>query len=134
MPRNTPLEYETSFTTDVNIPTTTETVIATLSGVSTYAPGQPIEFTGWVQLLIGASTTAITMRVRQGVDATGTLVGEANPVQISSAAGSTEEHEIQTRLTPSGEIANGTFVLTVQQTAATGAGTASQGKFEAACY
>lgn len=129
--RNTPLLYQSPVTADVTLVTTAETVVATLSGVSNYQPGQPVDLRGWLQVLLGVATTNVTLRIRQGVDATGTLVGEANAEAISTAAGSVEAHEIQTRFTPSGEIANASFVLTIQQTAATGNGTVQQANLEA---
>jgi hypothetical protein len=48
-------------------------------------------------------------------------VGEANVKQIGTAAGSTEDHDIQVTDTP-GEVASQTYVLTVQQTAASANG------------
>lgn len=118
-----------SFTTDVNVPTTTETVVATLSGVSTPRK-RDITLKGWVQLTNGTATTAVTPRIRRGTDATGTLVGEGNPVQIGTAAGSTEGYDIET-IDPGVDLSNATYVLTVQQTAATGNGTALQGELTA---
>lgn len=129
--RNTPLLYQSPVTADVNVPTTTETVVATLSGVSNYQPGQPVDLTGWLQILLGTATTNVTLRIRQGTDATGTLVGEANAEAIETAAGSVESHMIETRFQPAGEIANASFVLTIQQTAATGAGTVQQANLDA---
>lgn len=123
--------FEAQTGTDTNVPTTTETVVATLTGVSTPRKCN-VTLEGWVQLLIGTATTAVTLRVRRGTDATGTLVGEANAVQISTAAGSTEDHEIRVQDT-NVDLSNATYVLTVQQTAATGNGTAAQASLTASC-
>lgn len=115
--------YSVNPTADVNVPTTTETVVATLSGVTLPRSGMVVQLSGWVELTAGTATTAVTPRIRRGVDATGTLVGEANPLAGGVVAGSATPWDVAGNDTP-GDLANGTYVLTVQQTAATGAGTA----------
>lgn len=121
-------EYESANTT---ITTTTETVVATLSGVST--PRKSTLFLqGWVQVTTGGSTTALTPRIRRGTDINGTLVCEATAVELAAAAGSEEEISI------SGEdagvdLANGTYVLTLQATAAAANATALQASLTANC-
>lgn len=123
--------FSAPFTADVNVPNVTETVIAGPIAVSNYGAGNRVILKGWVQLLVGTATTGITVRIRKGSDATGALVGEANLEAVEGAAGSTEDHVIETEDRPSGEYTGQQFVLTVQQTAATGAGTAQQGRLEA---
>lgn len=116
--------YSTRVVADVNVPNVTETVVATLPGVSTSRP-LSVFLRGWVQLTSGATTSAVTLRIRRGVDATGVLIGEANPVTIGAAAGTTEEYELTTEELGA-DLAGATYVLTVQQTAATAPGTAVQ--------
>lgn len=123
--------FESQVTADVTLVTTAETVVATLTGVSTPRRCN-VTLEGWLQITLGASTTAVTLRVRRGVDATGALVGEANPVQISSAAGSTEDHYVKVQ-DPGVDLSNATYVLTATQTAATGNGTAVQASLTGAC-
>jgi hypothetical protein len=107
--------------TNVTLVTTAETVVATLTGVSTPRKTN-VTIEGWCQLTTGTNTTALTPRIRRGVDATGTLVGEANPVTIGAAAGGTEDVEI--KVTDVGvDLSNATYVLTVVQTAASANGT-----------
>lgn len=115
--------------TDVVVNTTTETVVATLPGVTT-GRKTTVTLEGWVQLTVGTATTGLTLRVRRGVDATGTLVGEANLEIVEGAAGSTEDHEINVQ-DPGVDLQGQTYVLTVQQTAATGNGTGVQSSLKA---
>lgn len=118
-----PNVYSASATADVNIPTTTETVVATLVVPAVPSAGYKVNLFGTVQVTAGTAATAATPRWRRGTDATGTLVGEGNPVTL--AAGNTGEISHNAIDTP-GEIAGQSYVLTVQQTAATGNGTALQ--------
>lgn len=114
---------------NVTLVTTAETVLRTLSGVST---GRKVNvgLKGWVQLTTGAGTTAVTLRIRRGTDATGTLIGEATPVTVAAAAGSTELFDIET-FDPGADLASATYVLTAEQTGATANGTALQSYLEA---
>ena len=117
-------------TADVAITTTVEKVVATLSGVSTPRTGIKIVLTGMAQVTTGGSTTALTVRVRRGTTITDTLVGEANPLQVAAAAGSTETLDIQVEDFP-GEVAGQSYVLTVQQTAAAADGACVQASLKA---
>lgn len=105
---------------DTNIVTTAETVAATLPGVNTRDRLEPVAVSGVAQVTAGVGTTALTPRVRRGVDATGVLVGEGNPLTV--AAGNTLGVPFAAVDVP-GEVAGQSYVLTVQQTAATGNGT-----------
>lgn len=126
-------EYSADTTTDTTVTTTTETVVATLPNVSTPGPGWRVTLRGFCQLTTGAATTGLTWRVRRGSAITDTLVDEANAVQVEAAAGSTEDHEIVVVDTPP-EVAGQTYVLTVQQAAATGNGTAVQASLTATVH
>lgn len=123
-------ELSTPVTTNVTLTTTTETVIATLSGVSSPRAGVKIRLHGWYQVTLGTATTAVTTRIRQGTGITGTLIQEANAEQISTAAASSEGHSIDVEDTL-GEVANVSYVLTVEQTAATANGTVLQAQLRA---
>lgn len=112
MPDNT---VSVEVTADTTMTTTTETVIATLTGVSTSGPGRKIQLRGEAKITTGASTTALNLRIRRD-SLTGTVVDESNPVQVEAAAGSTEDHDIVAEDIPSGEIFNATYVLTAQGT------------------
>lgn len=123
-------EYSSEEATNVTVTTTSETVVATVSGINTYAPGAPIRLKGFVQLTTGTATTAVTLRVRRD-SVTGTVVNEPNAEQIEAAAGSTEGHEVLCDDSFAGEVAGQTYVLTVEQTAATGNGSALYGYLNA---
>lgn len=126
--------YTTSveIATDVPLVTTAETVVATLPGCSNSAPGKAIRLTGEVSVLNGTGTTALTLRIRRD-SVSGTLVHEVNSVQIETAAGSTEDHDINADDGAQGEVFNQTYVLTVQQTGASANGTAVSGYLKAQC-
>jgi hypothetical protein len=114
---------------DVPITATTETVVATLSGVST-PRRTDVKIEGTVQITPGTNTTGLTLRIRRGTDATGVLIGEANLEIVAGAVASAEDHYLKVR--DSGvDLFNGTYVLTVQQTAATANGTALQSSMTA---
>lgn len=121
--------FDVANTTDTPLVTTAETVVATLTGVSTPRKTS-ITLEGFAQLTTGASTTAVTPRIRRGSDITGTLIGEANPQQIAAAAGSTEELYIKA-IDPNVDLAGGTYVLTLQQTAASANGSNLQATLSA---
>lgn len=126
-----PQEYDSPITTDTPLVTTTETVIATLSGVTSSGPGQRVKLHGWAQVTAGTSTTAVTLRVRQGAGITGTVVGEANPVQGGVVAATTASLDIDVTDALAGEIANQTYVLTAQQVAASANGSVLQASLRA---
>lgn len=115
--------YASEVAADTTLVTTAETVIATVAGVSTYRPGEVLAIAASASITTGTNTTALTFRVRRD-SLTGTVVNEIDPVQIEAAAGSTEDHTILCQDQLAGEIANGTYVLTVQQTAASANGNA----------
>lgn len=111
-------------TTNVTMTTTAETVVATLSGVSTPRAVR-VSLHGWAQVTLGTAATAVTPRIRRGTTVSGTLIGEGNPVQIASAAGTTEEISIDV-VDSGADLAGASYVLTLEQTAATGDGTSLQ--------
>jgi hypothetical protein len=108
---------------DVTLVTTSETVLATLTGVSTSQPGQTVGLTGRYRLTTGAATTTVTSRIRRD-SLTGTVVGESTAENVYAAAGSTEGHELYVEESSPGEFAGRTYVLTAQQAGASGNGTA----------
>lgn len=128
MPRQTPKHRDVAATAAVTVVTTTETEAVQLDGVAASQPDGRVVLRGWMQFTTGAGTTAVTLRIRRGTDTTGTLVGEANA--ITAAASAVREMAIEVPDTP-GEVAGQSYVLTVQQTAATGNGTVEQSSLEA---
>lgn len=126
MPSNTFIEYESA---NVTVTTTNETVVCTLSGVSTGRKAT-VNLEGWLQFTTGANTTALTARIRRGTTITGTLICEATAQEIAAAAGSEEEITINGE-DPGVDLSGATYVLTIQATAASADGTALQSKLEA---
>lgn len=124
-------EFSGQASVDTTIVTTAETVVATVSGVSTPRKTN-VTISGWAQITTGANTTSLVPRIRRGVDATGTLVGEGNPVTIGAAAGGTEDVEIRVQ-DAAVDLANASYVLTVVQTAASANGSALQASIWATC-
>lgn len=123
------INYDNDVLADVILTTTAETVLITLSGVNTPRRSN-VNLSGWCQLTTGAAATAVTMRIRRGTTITDPLVGEANPVQLSAAAGSTEEHDVEA-VDPGVDLAGASYVLTAQQTAATGNATSLHARLSA---
>lgn len=113
--------YSSEVSGDVALVTTTETVVATVTGVTTAFAGETVRIEASASVTTGADTTALTFRVRRD-SLTGTIVNNADPVQVEVAAGSTEDHGVQCEDTFTGEVAGQTYVLTVQQTAASANG------------
>lgn len=119
-------EFEAaSVTANVTLTTTTEEALVSIARITLPTDEARVVILGWFQITSGAGTTAITPRIRRGTTVSAALVGEANAVALGAAAGETEHLVIQVadelRLTDTVE-----YVLTVQQTGATGNGTALQ--------
>lgn len=125
-----PRKFPSYSSTDVALVTTAETVIATISGVSTNQPGQTVTFSGAATLTTGASTTGITFRVRED-SVSGTAVGEAVADVIEAAVGAVETHTIDVATSSLGEFSGKTFVLTAQQVGAAANGNVTQCAFSA---
>lgn len=113
------------------ITTTTETVVATAPAASFYTPGSNgVSISGVVNFTMGASGTAVTVRVRQG-SLTGPLVGNAVVETLAAAAIANIPYEAEdTSGFP--QAAGSIYVVTVQATAATGNDTVNQATIEVA--
>lgn len=122
--------FDTYTSTDTPLVTTAETVVATLSGISTNQAGQRIAFHGSFTGTSGANTTGYTVRVREG-SVTGTAVGEAIADVIEAAVGAVETHTIDVTSASPGEFSGKTYVLTVEQVAATANGNVTQASLSA---
>lgn len=115
--------------TDTSLVTTAETVVATLTGTSTNQAGQTVAIRGKANITLGTNTTAIVTRIRRD-SVSGTVVGEVQTEQISTAAGSTEDHEIYREESAPGEFSGRTYVMTVSQTGASANGTVNNASLE----
>ena len=98
----------------------TEAVVLTLSDVSTAGPGARVVLHGIVNVTAGTAATAVTVRAREGTTVAGLEVGAA--VVGTVVAGSTYTVPVDVVL-GNVDLAGSSFVLTVQETAATAAGT-----------
>lgn len=114
-----------------NVVTTAETVIATVGPVNVNAPAsQGVIVEGTTNFLAGTAATAVTVRIRQGANTlTGTVLATHT---YSVTAGSTSSlSPTMLDTTPTGALTNppnpntAAYTMTVQQTAATGNGTAT---------
>ena len=105
-----------------------ETPVLTLPGITTQA-GQPVDITGAVDFTQGTAGTAITLRIRRGVDATGALLATFGPVALAAAARTVVP--FAWRDTQNVDVANQSYTVTVQATAATGNGTANTANIRA---
>ena len=111
-----PHVYNNQVTTDVpESAANTETVINTIAGISSEFPGQQVSFVAFATIAMAASTTAMTLRIRQD-SLTGTLVGEA-PVAAGDVVASKVTCLPMFATDTPGENANRTYVLTMQATA-----------------
>lgn len=108
----------------LNSPTgnATETVIAQVQNVSNYAAGNRVHLRGWCNITPGATTSALTFRLRRGVDATGVLIGQPSVEGAGFTVGQADDWSVEAQETPP-EIAGASYVLTVQQTAGTAGAT-----------
>lgn len=111
----------------VTLVTTAETVIAVTSINQTNNPGgQGVLVRGSVNVTAGAGTTAVVVRVRTGSTTAGTLIGVAETDTLAAANSESLPFDF---LDSSANALNGNvqYCVTVQQTGATGNGTANYG-------
>jgi hypothetical protein len=118
-------QISTSFTTNVNCPNATETVVLTLNNVNRPRPGVKITLEGFVETTSGAAATSYTVAIRRGTDATGTLIGEATDFEIQAAAGSDEQWSLDVEDTA--PVDSSSYVLTVTVNGGAAAATALNG-------
>lgn len=98
----------------------TETVVATLTGVTPRYPGMTCRLRGWLNLLTGTGTTGGICRIRKG-SLTGAVVGPAFTDNQGVAASKTCEIAVEAAESP-GE-GTFTYVLTHQGAGDTGVAT-----------
>ena len=110
------------------VTTTSETVVATLSGLSVSGPNLSITAEGNVALTAGASTTSVQLRLRRGTTTGGTLVGQIYQQPCTASAATIVSGQW---LDSPGEVANQSYVITVQQVGATGNATVNEANLQA---
>lgn len=100
-----------------SITTTTETVIATLSGIFSRSPGAPVNLTGNAVFSVNASTVSTTMRIRYqtiaGTAIVAVIVAGGPAGDLTAGDGTIGVTDV-----PLGEYANQQYVLTIQATGA----------------
>lgn len=116
----TPRIRQGSSSAATSIPTTTETVLATSPPLSSDGGSQTVIAQATAGFTVGTGATSVTVRIRRGTGITGTVV--ASQAGITVTAGSEVVIGLNGQDNP-GEVADQTYVVTVQQAAATGNGT-----------
>lgn len=118
--------YTATFSADVAIVTTGETVVATIVGIPVNLPAYKVTIFGWVELLIGTGGTAVTLRIRETDLIGGTAIGDATVITIGSVAG---VNEVYSKVTSENRTVQGllAYNMTVTVANATGNSTAVQG-------
>ena len=122
--------YSANVATNQAVVTSAETVVTTLSGISSARAGETIRFHGQVSILTGVATTAIILRVR-ATSLAGAIVDEPVSAELEAVAGSRETHDLVVVDLAPGELAGATYVLTVEQTAATADGSVQHASLKA---
>lgn len=106
-----------------------ETVIATLANVSTDTPSRKVDLSGWAAFTVGATGTAIRLRVRQ-TSLTGTLVADTGALTGGIAAAGLVAQDVEGQDIP-GDVAAFVYVLTLQVTGGSGASAVTAVKLRA---
>jgi hypothetical protein len=112
--------FSRSVTADTAVVTTAETAAITSDAVTQSVDGENITISGQLGYLTGTGTTAVTVRVRQGTDLTGAVVGETLPVTIGAAADAQIPFQFSTA--PLGA-ARQAYTISIQATGASANGT-----------
>ena len=106
----------------LNVPTTTETLVATSSAVSTPNPNGKAVITVWCQLQVGSGTTAVQIAVYAGNAIGGRVVGSKQSMSGGFAPGGIAQFAAEF-LDPFSNTGQVQYCFSVLQTGATGAGT-----------
>jgi hypothetical protein len=111
------VNYSAQNTATTTLTTTAETVVATLSGITTPGTSGRVSLTGTFQLEVGTAGASLVMRIRRGTTTSGTLVGASDTVTVT--AGQTQDFAHAATDFP-GEVAGASYVLTAAVGSATG--------------
>lgn len=96
-----------------------ETVIATLTGVTSRAGGQPVQCTAFANVTADATATDCIIRIRRG-GLTGTALAPDLTLDGADIAGAANFEITVAALDSPGEMIGGVYVLTLEITGATG--------------
>jgi hypothetical protein len=105
----------------INVPTTTETLIVTGFPVTLPSGNGKAVVRGWLDLTVGAGTTAITIAVYRGNAIGGTVIGAKNPEAGDFTPGSTSHFDVEFIDLLQG-VSGTQYTMSVLQTGATGNG------------
>jgi hypothetical protein len=100
-----------------------ETVICTLSGVNTDGPTQHVFLFGWCAFTVGATGTAVRLRLRQ-TSVTGTTVVDTGALTGGVAAAGLVSYDLNGIDQP-GDVNAFVYVMTLQVTGGSGVSTVS---------
>lgn len=104
----------TRSTTVVASPATnTETAICTIGGMAV-TPSDVVDIEGSVDITIGTSGTAVTLKIERGSAAAGTVVTTYGPFTVT--AGNRYNFSVNGSDSQSNELANASYVLTATVT------------------
>jgi hypothetical protein len=100
-----------------------ETSICSITNVATDGPSQVAVLTGFIAFTIGATGTAIRLRIRQS-SITGTVVADTGAITAGVAAAALAAQEVQDFDSP-GDVDGFAYFLTLQVTGGSGVSTVS---------
>lgn len=110
MPNRALIYRTTTLTNAAESGNNTETVVATLAGISCEYDGSTIRLHGWIKMTTGTGTTGGILRIRRD-SLTGTNVGEQTSETGPFVASKTMDASVDAD-DPSRTIAGGVYVLT----------------------
>lgn len=110
----------------ITVTTTTETLVATGFPLSLPTGNGKAAIRGWLDLTVGAGTTAITITIYRGNAIGGTVVGTRNPEAGDFSPGNTAHFEAEF-IDLLSNLGQTSYCMSVIQTGATGNGTVLAG-------
>ena len=116
----------------VNVPTTTETAVATVGPLNVNMPAteQGILVEATFNFTAGTAATSLTVRIRAGSGITGTVLITHTITVVAGTTYSVSVNALDATFSGAG-LSVATYTVSVQQTAATGNGTVNQATLSA---
>ena len=106
----------------VSVVTTAETLIIIGNALTMSSPNGKAVVRGWLDLTVGAGTTAITITIYRGNAIGGTVIGQKNPEAGDFTPGSTAHFDVEF-IDLLVNVSGAQYCMSVTQTGATGNGT-----------
>lgn len=104
-----------------------ETVLAATAAGLTAQPGARVLIQGVVNLLAGAGTTAVVLKIRRGGTTGGAQVGGNFPITLAAAANGGIAFAVEDPVGWLSQAGGGQYCVTLTQTGGTGNGSVNQG-------